>query len=378
MGNLSVQVFWKQIICAFAYIGNTDESCGIFRNFAIFSVPSVCFKVREPPKLLELVHFSRGESWTFLGTKNILKTRHLSFPRFLLEGYLAAIAAMPHEVKVRTLEGGVLTVEVLATNTIKELKAMLHEKKHCGDPIERQILKVKVLADGLLVNDDQTLESAGLLHDDSEVTVIYSRNEVEAATTEAIRAEGRLQVNIPPSLTEISASAFEWDTKVVKVAIPESVTVIGDCAFFSCSSLASITIPDSVTLIGDNAFQFCSSLENITIPDSVTVIGNSSFRGCTSLTSVTIPDSVTVIGNSSFRGCTSLTSVTIPDSVTLIGDNAFFSCSSLASVTIPDSVTLIGYNAFDSCSSLENITIPGSATSTGDSSFRECTSLQTL
>ena len=50
---------------------------------------------------------------------------------------------------------------------------MLYEKKHCEDPIERQILKVKVLADGLL-DDDQTLESAGPLPAKWEVTV-YTR-----------------------------------------------------------------------------------------------------------------------------------------------------------------------------------------------------------
>ena len=118
------------------------------------------------------------------------------------------MGAMPREVKVQTLEGGVLTVQVKPASTVKELKSMLHENKHCEDPIERQILQVKVFVDGLFVDDDQTLESAGLLHDESEVTVIYSRNEVEAATKDAIHAEGFLQVNVPSSLTEITFGAF--------------------------------------------------------------------------------------------------------------------------------------------------------------------------
>ena len=139
--------------------------------------------------------------------------------------------AMGREVKVKTLDGGDLTVEVIPTNTIKDLKAMLQDKKHGEDPIERQISRVKVLADGLLVGDDQTLESAGLLHPEAEVAVIYSRNEVEAATKDAIHAEGLLQVNIPFSLTEISTGAFEQCHQVVKVAIPESVTSIGQSAF---------------------------------------------------------------------------------------------------------------------------------------------------
>ena len=181
------------------------------------------------------------------------------------------------EVKVNTLEGGVFTVKVLPTNTIEELKAMLHEKKHCEDPIERQILKVKVLVNTLLVDDDQTLESAGLLHAESEVTVIYSRNEVEAAAKEEIHAKGLLQVNVPTSLTEIPAGAFQGKNQVVKVTIPESVTVIANGAFAECKSLASITIPESVTEILENAFEGCTSLASITIPNSVTFIGENAF-----------------------------------------------------------------------------------------------------
>ena len=159
------------------------------------------------------------------------------------------MAVMPCELQVKTLEGGDLTVEVMPTNTIKELKAILREKKNCEDPIERKILKVKVLADGSLIDDKQTLESAGLLQDESKVTVIYCRNEVEAATKKAIHAEGLLQVNIPCSLTEISAGAFGNFQQVVKAVIPESVTGIGQYAFACCGSLAITTIPASVTKI---------------------------------------------------------------------------------------------------------------------------------
>ena len=172
---------------------------------------------------------------------------------------------MPRELKVKTLEGGDLTVQVMPTSTVQELKAMLHEKKHCEDPIEHKILKVKVLANGLFVDDDQTLEFAGLLHAESEVTVIYSRNEVEAATKDAIHAEGLLQVNIPGSVTEIPHGAFQECNQMVKVAIPESVTAIGERAFRNCESLESITIPESVTAIGDGAFHHCSSLKKLCV-----------------------------------------------------------------------------------------------------------------
>ena len=235
------------------------------------------FKVKEPPNQIQLVHFSR-EAVDFKAP-HILQT-HVNLRRFLVEGFLAAMAAVP---SLTTIEGGVLTLEVMPANTIEELKAMLREKKHCEDPIERQILKIKVLAGRLLVGDDQTLESAGLLHAESEVTVIYCRNEVEAATKEEIHAEGLLQVKIPSYLKEIPLGAFEGCNQVVKVVIRESVTAIRALAFGNCKSLASITIPESVTTIGRSAFANCCSLKSITIPESVTAIGYDAFEGCSSL-----------------------------------------------------------------------------------------------
>ena len=316
---------------------------------------------------------------------HILQT-HLNLRRLLVEGFLAAMAAMPSQLKVTTIEGGVLTLEVMPANTIEELKAMLREKKHCEDPIERQILKIKVLAGRLLVGDDQTLESAGLLHAESEVTVIYCRNEVEAATKEEIHAESLLQVKIPSYLKETPLGAFEGCNQVVKVVIPESVTAIRVLAFANCNSLASITIPESVTTIGRSAFANCCSLKSITIPESETkmVIENHAFLGCISLESITIPESVRSIGNFAFDGCKSLASITIPESVRIIGEGTFRNCSSLASIRIPGSVLDIGKHAFQGCKSLESINLheglweDGERWSIGEDAFEGCSSLASI
>ena len=77
----------------------------------------------------------------------------------------------------------------------------------------------------------------------------YSRNEVEAASKEAIHAEGLLQANIPSSITEIPAGAFKESNQVVTVAILESVTLP-----LKLASWKSTTIPKSVTSIGDSMF----------------------------------------------------------------------------------------------------------------------------
>jgi len=190
------------------------------------------------------------------------------------------MAEVKHDLNLNTLEGGVITVQVTPTNTIQDLKAMLIELKH-EDPIERKLLKVDVLAEGALVDSDETLEAAGLLCAESEVTALYSRiREVEAASKEAIHAEGLVQVRIPSSQTEISEEAFEGCDQVVKVVIPETVTVIQSNAFAGCKSLVSVTIPDSVTEIGAAAFMGCTSLTRINIPASVTSIGGAAFTCC--------------------------------------------------------------------------------------------------
>ena len=61
------------------------------------------------------------------------------------------------------------------------------------------------------------------------------------------------------------------------VTIPESVTEIGETAFSHCSNLTSITIPNSVTRIGSSAFSYCASLTSITIPNSVTKVKSTAF-----------------------------------------------------------------------------------------------------
>ena len=176
------------------------------------------------------------------------------------------------ELQVKTLQGGVFTLDVRNIQTVEQLKRMLLEVKSPGDPVEQKILQVEVLHGSCLLNEAQTLRQAAL-QAESDVTVIYRRNEIEAATKSAVRNQGFCQVNIPQTATEVSSEAFSDCTELVKVTIPDSVTQIGRNAFTGCSSLESITIPDSVTEIGRNAFSGCSSLTSITIPHSVAKIG---------------------------------------------------------------------------------------------------------
>ena len=312
-----------------------------------------------------------------------------------------AMATAPQELKVKTLQGEMINVTVAPANTVKELRTMLLESKGCEDPIERQLLKVEVLTCGLLVDDDQTVESAGLLCPESDVTVIYTRSEVEAATRQSIHERGTKGVIVPSHVTEIAPEAFEYDEMILTVTLPESVTSIGANAFDGCLSLARIVLPDSLTIIEPSAFVDCVSLESVMIPDSVSVVGAGAFADCKALKHITLPQSLATISRHIFEGCDSLTSITIPASVKVIekfaffhcrslervvmswgveqiGESAFHFCEALVHIHIPASVTIIGKLAFAGCRSLSEISIPGSVQTLGDYAFGDCYSLERL
>ena len=137
---------------------------------------------------------------------------------------------------------------------------------------------------------------------------------------------------------EFAHNLYINNSLVTELDIPESVTEIKANAFNGAACLTSLTIPNSVTSIGESAFEECSGLTSVTIGNSVTSIGEYAFAGCEGLISVTIPNSVTDIGEVAFGGCSGLTSLIIGNSVENIGDGAFGDCDSLAEIHIKASV----------------------------------------
>ena len=147
---------------------------------------------------------------------------------------------MSCEVQLNTLQGSVITLEVGMTATVQELKGMLLEKHPCQDPIERKVLKVELLRGSSIIDDAETLDTAGFLGAEPQVTVTYTRNEVEAATKNDIHTQGCVEVKIPSNVTSISEAAFKNSHQLVLLTIPESVTHIGSGAFKGCTSLVSL------------------------------------------------------------------------------------------------------------------------------------------
>ena len=267
-----------------------------------------------------------------------------------LSKVLACSHVLRSQIEYSTLQGGVITLDLPMTTTIRDLKAMLLEKHPCQDPIERKVLKV----------EPETLNSAGFLSAESQVTVAYTSNIVEAATKHDIPTSGSFAVKIPSNATNSSRAVFHNSHQLALLTMPASVRKIGENAFEDCTFLESINFGESVTHIGSVAFARCTSLKSITIGESIADIEEYAFQNCTSLESITFGKSVTHIGRQAFVGCKSLKSINFGESVTYIGSFAFARCTSLKSITIGESIADIEEYAFLFCTSLQTITIPES------------------
>ena len=305
---------------------------------------------------------------------------------------------MSHELTVKLLSGIAFTIDVTNIETVQQLKWVLREK-FCDDPVEQKILHISVLQNLTPLADESGLQG-------DEVTIIYGRNEVEAATRHdlptGLEENALFKLNVEPRDGIIEEDAFSGCTELVIVTISDTVSYIGkrafeDCkslerviipnsvtsieygAFLRCDSLDTINLPPSVTAIADYAFAWCSSLKRITIPDGVTRIADHTFQHCPSLESIRVPDSVTDIGFFAFRGCTSLKSITI-NSLIELGDMSFCGCSELQAFECTGSASIseVGHFAFEDCISLRLITIPTSVTEIGHSSFKGCKSLRSI
>jgi hypothetical protein len=122
-------------------------------------------------------------------------------------------------------------------------------------------------------------------------------------------------------------------TTQIHADIKEGVIVIGDGTtsidmsgtIDGSRNLISVNIPSTVTTISANAFNGCNALVYVTFSENshLTTIGNSAFLGCSMIHDIQLPDTLTTIGPNAFSGCTNLATISIPYNVTSIGAGAF-------------------------------------------------------
>ncbi len=177
--------------------------------------------------------------------------------------------------------------------------------------------------------------------------------------------------------SNVLSYAFQNCAKLTSVKLPK-VTKICEYTFYDCPSLAICEIPSTVTEIGASAFNN-TALRSITIPAGIsTTIGNSAFGNNPSLETVTINCTTTAYGYSNaglFSGTNNIKTVIFGEGAVKVFDKLFMSEKSLTSVTLPSTLTEIGASAFYGCASLTTITIPENVTSIGGDAFNGCTKL---
>ena len=216
---------------------------------------------------------------------------------------------MSMRIWVEQLNGETLALEVTAEMTMREVKRRIKAMHMWEDGVSFDTTVVEIFVGDKKATNGETVAELGL-SEGSSVSAVLKKNLAVCSDKSGLGSDLDLEalviVEIPDSVTEIGARAFQQCRRLAKVIIPSSVTRIGPLAF-CFSGLREVTIPDSVTEIGVAMFDSCMSLVSVTIPNSVTQILHLAFRHCRSLKGLTIPDSVTRIVHGAFSGCMQLT-----------------------------------------------------------------------
>ena len=134
-----------------------------------------------------------------------------------------------------------------------------------------------------------------------------------------------LIVNVANTTDPLNTTQIHADIKEGVVVIGGGTNNITSLTGDGSRNLISVNIPSTVTTISANAFNGCTALAYVTFSENskLTTIGNSAFLGCSLIPDIQLPDTLTTIGPNAFSGCNNLASISIPYNVTSIGANAF-------------------------------------------------------
>lgn len=176
------------------------------------------------------------------------------------------------------------------------------------------------------------------------------------------------EINIPSTVKEIGASAFQGNSKVTSLSLNDTLTSIGEKAFYGLSkaAISKITVAADC-VVGEQAFYGLALLEEVDFKASTLTKGL--FQSCTKLAKVTLSDSITAIPNNCFASTTSLAEINMPASLTTIETDAFARNSGIKDLTLPSSLTTLKDKALENMFALETVEVPASVTSFGNYMF---------
>ncbi len=183
------------------------------------------------------------------------------------------------------------------------------------------------------------------------------------------------------TVTTVGENAFYRSSEInpiISVELPDTVTEISARAFYDCRYLVSVNLSDKVTEIGDMAFHNNERLKTVGDISSVTSIGDYAFTGCSVIDGIVPSEKLKKLGVSAFAFCNELRSFVIPSGINTVNANLFDGCALLERVEIKTAtLTEISAEAFKNCRSLVRVDIASSITANleilgGSSPFVGC------
>lgn len=166
---------------------------------------------------------------------------------------------------------------------------------------------------------------------------------------------GLRTLQIPSSITSITAKAFEFDTHLEEIILPDTITDLGESSFLGCSSLHKVELSSSLSILPPSLFFHCGELAAIRIPSNIKKILDCAFYGCRQLEHITLEEGVEEIGDYAFGNCQQLKSVTLPSSVKYLGDGVFKDCVNLESVEFLGFIPQLPHSMFSGCNQLKTL-----------------------
>ena len=193
---------------------------------------------------------------------------------------------------------------------------------------------------------------------------------------------GLTSVELPNSITEIGANAFE-QTSIPKIVIPDNVETIGFKAFFGCTQIADIVMSKNIQKIGSQAFGGGVEIYNFylrSVKSWCTVELGDAFSSpllkcknesnlysiecdgnITKLESLIIPNSVQKITQYCFQGTPTIKELVVPESVNTIEDSAFCFDGNITTVYLPNNLKKIEASAFQHCGGIKTVYYAGTS-----------------
>lgn len=148
-------------------------------------------------------------------------------------------------------------------------------------------------------------------------------------------------------VTKIATRAFA-KSNIRNLNLPNSIRDIGASAFECCEKLEYIlqygTLTNSVIGISQKAFKNCSNLKELNLKYSLLILGSEVFTGCTQLHVLPAIISVSILTKNMFKDCLSLDLLEFEGPhIAKIEDGAFNNCPCLSEMVFKCKVELSNY-----------------------------------